>query len=97
MAKPFRDVLDCARVLGFQGQDDLRFVRLTCRAIRPFGEDVPLNGEVLIARVNLRKIGDGVNRLEAKAEAANRGLVLGALGNVADASDVSLIERLAEV
>lgn len=55
------------------------------------------NGEVLIARVNLRKIGDGVDRLKAKAEAANRGLILGALGDVANASDVSLVERLAEV
>jgi len=44
--------------------------------------------------VNLRKIGNGVNRLEAEAEAANRGLVLCALGDVTYASDVRLVERL---
>ncbi len=47
--------------------------------------------------MNFRKIGDGVDGLEAEAEAANGGLVLGALGDVADASDVGLVERLAEV
>lgn len=97
VAEPGRDVLGCARVLWLQRQDDLRFLRRARRTRHALGKDVVLNGEVFIARVNLRKISDGVDRLETEAKATNRGLVLSALGDVADASDVSLIERLAEV
>ena len=47
--------------------------------------------------MNFRKIGDGVDGLEAEAEASDGRLVLGALGDVADASDIGLVERLAEM
>ena len=52
---------------------------------------------VQFIRVNFWKISDGVNGLETKAEAAYRGLVLGALCDVSDASDVGHIERIAEM
>ena len=47
--------------------------------------------------MNLRKISDGVDGLEAEAETTDGGLVLGALGDVADTSNVGLVERLAEM
>lgn len=60
-------------------------------------QEATLNGEILAARVNLWKIGNGVNRLEAETEAANRGLVFCTLGDVAHTSDVGLVEWLAEM
>ncbi|MNC71433.1 hypothetical protein D3C75_1223550 [compost metagenome] len=71
VSEPSGDFLRCGRVLSFKGQDDLCFVRLTCRASRPFREYITSNGEVLIARMYLREIGNGVDRLETEAEAAN--------------------------
>src|SRR3546814_16307496 len=78
-------------------RSDLRFARFTRQASSLFGKDVILNGEVLVTRVNFRKISDGVNRLEAEAEAANREFILGTLGDVTNAAHVGLIKRLAEV
>ncbi|MPM98205.1 hypothetical protein SDC9_145389 [bioreactor metagenome] len=97
VAEPCRNILRCARVLRLQGQDDLRLVCRARRTRQPLREDVVLDGEILLARVNLRKFGDCVDGFEAEAETTDRGLVLGALGDVADASDVSLVERLAEM
>ena len=72
VAKTRCDLLCCAGVLRFQGQDDLSLVRRTRRTRYPFREDVVFNGEVLVARVNLREIGNGVDRLKTETEAANR-------------------------
>src|SRR5690606_26599608 len=97
VAKPRRDVRRRTRVFRFQGKDDLGLVSRACRTRQPLREDVVLDGEVLVARVNFRKIGDGVDGLEAEAEAPDGRLVLGALGNVADATDVGLVEWLAKM
>ena len=97
MAESSRDVLRCAHVLRLQGQNDLRLVSRARRTRHPFREDVVLDGEVLVAGVNLRKIGDGVDGLEAEAETSDGRLVLGALGDVTDASNVGLVEWLAEM
>ena len=71
---------------GLKGQYDLRLVCRARRTHQPLREDVVLNGEVLAPRVNLRKISDGVDRLEAEAKATDGGLVL-VLGDVADTSE----------
>ena len=53
-----------------------------------------LDGKVLIPRMDLRAVGEIIYRLEADAESANRGQVLGTLYNTADGAHIAVVKRL---
>jgi hypothetical protein len=91
------DLLLRAAVARLEGQDDLGLACGAGRRRHHLRLDVVLDGEVLVARVNLGAVRERVDRLEADAEAADGVLVLRALRDAADAAHVSLVERPPEV